>query len=262
MLSILRSIFKERPAPRQQAEGRLRLSSATWPNAIYAIGDVHGCLDLLRQLEKTIAADAKKLGGEAWIVCLGDYVDRGPKSASVLDYLLAPQPDGLKRICLAGNHETLMLDHLRDASMSGGWLDLGAAETLASYGIDVQSYVGLSRTARKQILASHIPSEHQDFLAELPIVLSLPGATFVHAGLRPGVPLEEQSDDDMLWIRREFLDHPHADGPWIVHGHTPVRQLEIDGKRIAVDTGAFATGRLSAVRLRAKGAPVVLHADA
>lgn len=244
-------------APQQGGGVRPRLSATAWPDAIYAIGDVHGCLGLLRQMERTIAEDAKEIGGEAWIVCLGDYVDRGPNSAGVIDYLLAPQPDGLKRICLAGNHETMMLEHLRDATKAGGWLELGAAETLASYGIDAQSYAGLSRTNRRQILASHIPVEHETFLADLPVSLSVPGAVFVHAGLRAGVPVEEQTESDLLWIRGGFIDRPRTDGPWVVHGHTPVERPEIDGRRIAIDTAAFATGCLSAVRLMAEGPPLV-----
>ena len=259
MRSILHKILNSgRAAPADQ-RGRPRLSSATWPAAVYAVGDVHGCLGLLRRMEQAIAADAERIVGEIWIVCLGDYVDRGPNSAGVLDYLLAPQPHGMKRICLAGNHEALMLEHIEEPSDASGWLDLGAHQTLQSYGISADAYSSMNRADRRKMLSSYIPSEHREWLSNLPVLLSLPGAVFVHAGLRPGVPLTKQSEHDMMWIRGGFLDTGRVDGPWVVHGHTPVERPIIDGRRIGVDTAAFATGRLSAVRLLEHGAPIVLH---
>lgn len=233
------------------APRRLRLEVESHPALIYAIGDVHGCLAELRALEDVIFKDAKKVSGQKWIVMLGDYVDRGSHSAQVIDHMLAPVPQGFERICLAGNHEQAMMRFLEAPKASDRWLGFGGVETLLSYGISTDVLHRHSHKSRhfKQALDSYIPQEHIDFLHELPICLKTPALFFTHAGVRPNVPLDEQKDRDLMWIRDEFLTAPEHGERIIVHGHTPVDMPVYEDGRVNVDTGAFGTGRLSAARI-------------
>ncbi|MDX6767095.1 MAG: metallophosphoesterase family protein [Candidatus Methylacidiphilales bacterium] len=237
-----------------------RLHAAQRPPLLYAIGDVHGCLTELKALEARIVADAASEPGEKWLVMLGDYVDRGPHSAQVIDHLLAPPPKGFKRICLRGNHEAAMLGALDGAGLET-WLGWGVESTLASYGLGAAQIALLSGpgrlSAKQQTLAAYIPDEHATFLRELPTMLTVPGYIFVHAGLRPGVPLAAQRDNDLLWIRGDFLDTDHDFGAVIVHGHTPADEPFLSAYRIGLDTGCFASGRLTGLRVDGDGAWVV-----
>lgn len=219
-----------------------------WPAVVYAIGDVHGCVAQLRLLHDHIFADAADIAGEKLIVGLGDYVDRGVNSAGVIDFLSHPMPAGFRRVCLAGNHEVMILEHLAYPRADDPWLSFGGLETLISYGIDPSRYIAAPIKERASLLQSHIPAQHIHFLQSLPLMLTLPGAVLVHAGIRPGVDLADQSEDDLLWMR----ERPEAgsDSPLVIHGHTPAPQPVIHGKNIGIDTGAFATGILTAVRLR------------
>jgi len=218
-----------------------RLGFHTWPAAIYAIGDVHGCLPQLRALEAEIIRDAAGIEGEKWLVTLGDHIDRGPDSAGVIEHLLTPAPAGFRRFALLGNHEALALDFLAGRGDGTDWLDEGGAETVRSYGLDP----GLPP---ERIVAA-LPEAHLTFLETLPLYLSLPGWLFVHAGIRPGLPLSEQSEDDLIWIRQPFLTSQLTGGLRVVHGHTPGTDIVATPHRIDVDTGCFASGRLSAVRV-------------
>ena len=222
---------------------------------IYAIGDVHGCLDELVRLEQMIASDSTAPAGEKLIVMLGDYVDRGPSSAGVIDHLLRPMVKGFTRITLAGNHEELMLNAIMGRA-DEAWLEFGGVETLRSYGVSFDSYRASGAGARHKMLAGLIPQEHLSFLQSLPISLQVEQTVFVHAGIRRDVPLERQVASDLMWIRREFLDAAPTDGLLVVHGHTPTETPEVLPGRIGIDTGAFATGRLTAVRLVSGQAPV------
>jgi serine/threonine protein phosphatase 1 len=255
---MFRGLFQRRGADRADTAQRVTLEQ--WPDAVYAIGDVHGCLDLLRDLHDQILADAS--AQTKLIVMLGDYVDRGPDSAGVLDFLAAPLPPGVRRICLAGNHEAMMLGFLADPTRSG-WLNLGGEETLRSYQIDLDTFLSGNLRVRQQMLHVAIPSDHLAFLHNLPVMLTLPGYVFVHAGLRHGVPLEQQTTNDLLWIREEFhdvVDRLPA-GPFVtVHGHTPAREPILNPRRICVDTGAYVHGRLTAVRLRQDAVPELIFA--
>jgi len=218
------------------------------PAALYVVGDVHGMMEPLRALERLIEADASTISGRKLIVMLGDYIDRGPKSARVLDHLLTSPPPGFDRICLAGNHEETMLAFIGNPSSNAWWLDFGGRETLMSYGIDMAD---LPRgKAFAQLLASSIPPEHIAFMRELPAMLCLPGLVLVHAGVRAGVPLEAQDERDLLWL--EGADETAVDencGYTVVHGHTIVKDVSLSSRRISVDTGAYATGRLTAIRI-------------
>jgi len=222
-----------------------RLAFHTWPTAVYAVGDVHGCLAELRHLEEEIARDGADLEGEKWLVTLGDHIDRGPDSAGVLDHVMQPAPRGFRRFALFGNHESLALDFLAGRPEASDWLAEGGAETLLSYGID-------PGTPADQISAA-LPPAHRMFLEALPLCLSLPGWLFVHAGIRPGLPLSEQSEEDMIWIREPFLTSQLTGGLRVVHGHTPNPDIVSTPHRIDVDTRCFATGRLSAVRVTPDG---------
>ncbi|MDQ0318504.1 serine/threonine protein phosphatase 1 [Pararhizobium capsulatum DSM 1112] len=231
----------------------------TGPDHLYAIGDVHGCEDLLEKLEAKIREDGRHREGRKWIVMLGDYVDRGPKSASVLDRLTARAPEGFQRFCLAGNHEEVMLDFLNHPAPDHRWLDFGGLETLYSYGIHK---LPSNRQAIHNVLLSHIPQEHITFLETLPSLLSVPGICLVHAGIREDVPLEEQKDADLLWLRpRSSESPPTARSFVVVHGHTPVPQVEITQGRINIDTGAYMSAKLSAIRLSKNEAPAILQCD-
>ena len=238
---------RERPsAPSRRARLHLDMTGL----AVYAIGDVHGCHDELLALESRIAADAAGIKARKLIIMLGDYVDRGPASSQVVDHLLTEPPQGFERICLAGNHELMMLEAL-DRSMSlREWNDMGGDTTLRSYGID---YDHLSRVCsldeQAEMVRGAIPAAHVAFLRSLPILVDSPAYVFVHAGIRPGVELKKQVDHDLLFIRSEFLDNAHLLDKWVVHGHTPVERARLEGRRLNLDTGAYRTGRLSAARI-------------
>ena len=240
-------------------EMRRKLFSHDRPDIIYAIGDVHGCFDLLQALQQKILADAAQQHGSKWIVMLGDYVDRGPKSSAVIDELLKPMTGDIERFCLAGNHEESMLDFLNNPRRDHLWLEFGGVETLRSYGItEMPSNISQLRA----LLQRQIPASHISFMSSLPSLLAVPGYCFVHAGVLNGVPLQRQQDKHLLWIRPKEQTVPAADNLFLtVHGHTPVRSVALADNRLNVDTGAFMTGRLSAVKITRGGDVTVMHAE-
>lgn len=225
-----------------------------WPDVVYAIGDVHGCLSLLRDLHAQIMEDCASHGGRALVIYLGDYIDRGEDSAGVLDLLTAPRGAGPEVVCLSGNHEAMMLDFTANPQADHMWLRNGGSETLLSYGLDPGRLFDGGKRLASQRLASHIPGEHIAFLQSLALCVSLPGMTFVHAGLAPNRPLHEQKASDMIWMRPGAQTYP---GPQpfgrLVHGHTPATAPVVEPHRICVDTGAFATGILTGARIAMDG---------
>jgi serine/threonine protein phosphatase 1 len=234
------------------AKSRNRLALDRRPAVIYAIGDVHGCLAELVELERLIIDDAAGVDGPRLLVMLGDYIDRGPRSAQVLDHLIEPPPAGFTRVNLLGNHEQMLLDFLAAPRRADNWLEFGAEATLASYGADpLLAKKGAVPAATA--LAAMMPREHIEFLEALPTLFTVPGYAFAHAGIAPGVPLDQQSDEDLIWIRKPFLDAPPRNDVVVVHGHTPGKEPVVTAARICVDTAAFATGRLTAVRIPAEG---------
>lgn len=244
-----RLLGRSPPAP-----GRPRVTRGIAPAVTYAVGDVHGRLDLLKQIERTIVEDARDVAGARLLVMLGDYVDRGPHSAQVLDHLMAPPPPGFERVCLSGNHEMMMLDFLDDPRNGEVWLRNGGDLTLMSYGMDPEPFAGRRDPRRlRNLLDAMVPAEHRAFIEALPVCLSMPGYVFVHAGLRPGLPLAAQADEDLMWIRDGFMDGDHDFGATVVHGHTPRAAASVGRGRISLDTGAFATGILSAARIQPAG---------
>ena len=220
---------------------------ATLPEGqrVYAIGDVHGCNARLAALHGQIAADlAERPISSATLIHVGDYIDRGEDSAGVLDRLLAPPPaPGLRMIHLKGNHEAMMLTALDTAGVGEvmHWLSNGGSDTLASWGVP--------RLTPPSAWLRYIPAAHIDLLRNLPLMHQQGGYVFVHAGLRPGVELERQSAEDMLWIREPFLSFKGEVPAVAVHGHTPARDVTKRAHRIGIDTGAVMGGTLSCVVL-------------
>ncbi|OHV90241.1 metallophosphoesterase family protein [Mesorhizobium sp. ORS 3428] len=221
---------------------------------VYAVGDVHGCHDELRALEQKIELDAQAFRGRKIIIMLGDYVDRGPNSRRVIEHLMAPPPKGFTRVCLAGNHEVAMLAYLDGDLPREPWLRVGGMETLFSYGVDparLSNLYGSSDEVDARIRAV-IPAAHVAFMRTLPVMVCSEKFVFVHAGIRPGVALEAQDEADLLNIREEFFRTAHRLDRWVVHGHTVVDVPKFDGRRLDIDTGAFRTGRLTAIRIIGK----------
>lgn len=218
---------------------------------VYAVGDVHGCLDELLALEAVIADDASRIADKKLIIMLGDYVDRGPRSSDVLEHLSRPPPPGFDRICLMGNHERFMLDFLDGRITLADWLTVGGLPTLASYDIEADNLRALgsdpARIGAK--VRAAIPAHHVSLLRAMPILVDTGHFLFVHAGIRPGVAIEDQRDEDLLFIRKAFYEASHRLPRYVVHGHTPIATAERTGSRMNLDTGAFKTGRLTALRI-------------
>ena len=216
------------------------------PDRLYVIGDIHGRSDLLDRMVASIARDlAARPIDNCLTVTLGDYIDRGPDSRGVLQRL-ARNPFPTKFVALKGNHEDLLGMFWRDPSMVAHWRQIGGLETLHSYGIDVAPLMrGRDYEAAAQALRAAMPPEHMAFLASLRLTLTVGPYFLCHAGVRPGVPLERQREEDLLWIRDEFLDSKADFGKRVVHGHTPTPEPELLPNRINVDTGAFMTGLLT-----------------
>jgi len=216
---------------------------------IYVVGDIHGRLDLLDALAEQIRADLVSAPPKVTTIFLGDYVDRGPASAGVVDRLSRGEfPTPI--YALRGNHEDVLLRFLDDGTVLDGWRRFGGIETLQSYGVDVTEaiHAGGYDLARKSLLA-RMPPEHRRFLEETRFVASLGDYFFCHAGVRPGVALKSQNPNDLLWIREDFLRHKGSWSQIIVHGHTPVPRPEVLPNRINIDTGAFASSILTALVL-------------
>lgn len=247
-MSLFQRSRRPRPLPRE------RLMMDMRDTVVYAIGDVHGCYDELRTLEQKIEADALQFRGRKIIIMLGDYVDRGPNSRRVVEHLMAPPPEGFMRVCLAGNHEVAMLAYLDGHLSLEPWLRVGGRETLFSYGIDpdrLGDLYGSSEEVDERIREA-VPATHVAFMRTLPVMICSERFLFVHAGIRPGIALEAQDEADLLNIRSEFLAAAHRLDRWVVHGHTIVDVPTLDGRRLGIDTGAFQSGRLTALRIVGK----------
>jgi serine/threonine protein phosphatase 1 len=238
--------------------GRTRQRKApptTGGRLVYAIGDVHGRLDVLEPLLRDIAQDAlqSRPAEKPMLVFLGDYVDRGPESKRVVDLILkmATHPEFETRI-LKGNHEEALLQFLDEPPFGSDWMEHGGGPTLASYGVQPPP----TRTDRdawdrvRDEFDRALPREHRDFFQNLELLLTVGDYAFVHAGVKPGVALEHQVERDLLWIRHEFLEEKGPFAKVIVHGHTPNEEAQLTPHRLGIDTGAYATGVLTAVRLQ------------
>jgi serine/threonine protein phosphatase 1 len=213
---------------------------------IYAMGDIHGRADLLNQMFTVIDADLARSRPKHPIeVFLGDYIDRGPDSRRTLD-LLIERSRKHQSVFLKGNHEAFLLEVLRDPSKLQDWRQYGGLQTLISYGLKPSLNPDpAERIELMQRMAAALPETHKQFLQRLKPKFTCGDFFFVHAGVRPGIPLAEQQEADLLWIRDEFLQSEENFGKYIVHGHTPVREPDIRPNRINIDTGAHATGNLT-----------------
>jgi serine/threonine protein phosphatase 1 len=222
---------------------------------VFAVGDVHGRKDLLDILLYRIAVTASEAPRpHNTLLFLGDYIDRGPDSRGVLETLRQLAFPGWDIVFLRGNHDQTFLDFLNDASIYRSWRSYGAPETLLSYGVRPPRFDSDKEFARaRDELAAACPQSHLDFIDGLQYAHTIGDYHFVHAGVRPGVPLHEQLVEDQLWIREGFLSHRRAFEKVIVHGHTPAELPVRRSNRIGVDTGAHATGCLTAVVLDEAG---------
>lgn len=218
---------------------------------IYAVGDVHGRADLLDDLLGLIEADAEDWQGCIHLIFLGDYVDRGLESRRVIETLIGLQTAECETTFLKGNHEEALLAFLSDYKKGPIWANYGGRETLVSYGVRPPRSLAVSEDWKRahEDFRQALPNEHELFLKSLETNTRIGPFGFVHAGVRPGVPFEHQSDRDRLWIRDSFLKSKSPEDLMIVHGHTPTDVPYADARRIGIDTGAYFTGRLSAVRI-------------
>ena len=225
------------PAPAALPQGR----------RVYAIGDIHGCAEQLGHLHAKIAEDlARRPTASAVVVHIGDYVDRGPDTAGVIERLVGGSPvPGAEVVNLLGNHEYTMMEALSgDRAAATDWLFAGGRPSLESYGVDPDS--------PRDSWAARVPDTHHAFLRELVLMHREGGYAFVHGGVRPGVPLEQQVRDDLLRLRQPFLYSEQDFGAVVVHGHTPSNAPETRQNRIGIDTGAYMTGALTAVILEGR----------
>jgi len=246
----LSSLFKRILAPQRAA------AAAPAGTTLYVIGDIHGRLDLLHPLLRKIAYDAARLpaGQARELIFLGDYVDRGPDSRGVIALVLSTMAEtGFWTVtALKGNHEAALLEFMDDPNHWPMWANFGARETLTSYGVnppdwnsDEEDWAKASRA-----LNALMPATHKAFLKGLEIVAERGDYLCAHAGVRPGVPLEHQTEQDLLWIRDDFLRSEKRLEKVIVHGHTPADAAYLGEHRIGLDTGAYATSVLTAVKLQ------------
>ena len=218
---------------------------------VYAVGDIHGRDDLLSPLLDTILAEAGAAAAHTTVVFLGDYVDRGADSNRVLQRLVDLRSQGrVETRFLLGNHDEMLLKFLDDPAAGPVWADFGGRQTLISYGVqppsgrDVEAW-----TATAEAFAAATPAAHLQLLQAAAECAVIGDYFFAHAGARPGEPLDSQTRSDLLWIRESFLEDERPFDKVIVHGHTPAEAIHTDGRRIGLDTGAYATGVLSAAKL-------------
>jgi serine/threonine protein phosphatase 1 len=220
---------------------------------MYCIGDIHGKADLLEQLHRMIEEDAADYPGKKHVLYLGDYVDRGMQSREVIESLLDPPLNGFEPIFIKGNHEQAMLDFMEEPEATSGWLLYGGRETLSSYGVMVPGLPGLQSLREiADKLSRALPDSHREFLDSGLLSWTAGDYHFVHAGVRPGIPLDRQLAHDQMWIREEFTYSNEDHGAVVVHGHTISEEVEFRRNRIGIDTGAFHTGVLTCLVLEDK----------
>jgi serine/threonine protein phosphatase 1 len=243
-MNLLRMFDRPQTRPAKFEDGRVG----------YAVGDIHGRADLLalmlERLEDRAEIDARAAGPPI-VIFLGDYVDRGPESDKVIDLLLSGRPNGFERRFLRGNHEQIMQAFMTDPMSARAWVLQGGAETFLAYGVTPPAAMTANENewqAAAEALRAAVPPTHIAFLDSLERYVTLGDYAFVHAGVDAGRSLEQQTDQDLYWVRERFLASKRPFSHRIVHGHTPVDKPYADERRIAVDTGAYASGTLTAAR--------------
>jgi len=239
--SLFRFVSKLQPRAWAVPEGR----------RVYAVGDIHGRRDLLDRLLALIDADdAARSPADTELIFLGDLVDRGPDSRGVVERLLQLSRAGGKIRFLMGNHEDVFVRAVRGDARSLRFLTrIGGRETLYSYGISPDQYRDVDFEELAALLARKVPAAHVEFLARFESWIEIGDYIFVHAGVRPGIAMADQSRGDLCWIREEFLDHRDSFGKMVIHGHSITGDVDERANRIGIDTGAYATGRLTAIGL-------------
>jgi len=246
---MLKGLFRKSERSAAPARSVARLPDGL---RVYAIGDIHGRLDLLTQLHETIRADAAASGAQRrCVVYLGDYIDRGLESRQVVDFLLDEPLEGFEPVYLMGNHEQVLLQFLEDPGVGPNWFFFGGDATLYSYRVPGASpAIDAARLAKVQTgFQNALPPRHLAFYRALAYQHRAGDYLFVHAGIKPGVPAERQSETDLLWIREEFLDSTADHGAVVIHGHTIAPEPVVRPNRIGIDTGAYASGKLTALVL-------------
>lgn len=240
----------EAPTMRSPSAANSQSVAASTPanTRIYAVGDIHGRADLLIEIIARIDEDLRRRPIQHAVeVYLGDYVDRGAHSSTVIDVLAVRLVEN-RAVCLRGNHEALMEDFLRDPAYFDHWQQLGGMQTLASYGVELRSDTETEIDLHRRFAAA-FPRAHQLFLQCLRYHFTCGDFLFVHAGIRPNVSIEQQDLNDLIWIRHEFLDSAEDHGMFIVHGHTPVPHPDLRRNRINIDTGAWRSGTLTCIAI-------------
>jgi serine/threonine protein phosphatase 1 len=216
---------------------------------VYAIGDIHGRLDLLDELLAHIETDDRQRPrAKTILIFLGDLIDRGPSSAQVIERLRTYQPRGIRSVFLSGNHEEVLLRLIRgESEYLADWLRFGGAECARSYGVDPKAIRRMEPSRAVRLLRDKVPASHRSFLESFVDTFQVGDYLFVHAGIRPGVELAEQSQTDLRWIRSAFLESDHEHGFVVVHGHTISEEVQVRANRIGLDTGAYRSGVLTAL---------------
>lgn len=220
---------------------------------LYAVGDIHGRADLLRDMHRRIHEDASRArASRTVVVYLGDYIDRGSASREVVELLLDTPLQGFERFHLRGNHDHCFTRFLSDIGIAELWLSHGGDDTLRSYGVVPPRSLSDARETRRaqSELRQRLPERHAAFFLGLSQTHCEGNYFFVHAGIRPGIPLEQQATTDMLWIEDDFLNSDLDHGKIIVHGHSVTERPQVRRNRIGIDTGAFATGTLTCLVLQ------------
>lgn len=240
-------------------KGAAREWSGSPGKRLYAIGDVHGCFDEMVRLLMLIENDHKsRPAKDCIIVFLGDLIDRGPHSSRVVEYLIKTPPRFASVYCLLGNHEEMFLRILKgEADLIEDWLAYGGRECVESYGLTAEQMLGQSNDAIQMMIRKRVPKAHIEFLAGCIESISFGDYLLVHAGIDPEKPIDEQDARQMRWIREPFLSHDKPLDMKVVHGHTITPDVEHLVHRIGVDTGAYAGGKLSAVRIEGTEVEVI-----
>jgi serine/threonine protein phosphatase 1 len=268
MLGVVRKALAGRKAHRPEGAPSRGAAPRTCrvpeDRLVYAIGDIHGRADLLANLIEEIWKDSDKSESadvhRPDLIFLGDYVDKGPASKQVVSFITALAEVGKFNVVpLLGNHERTMLDFIADPQIGPTWLAYGGGVTLNSYGVAVPGRGAGDEDWAKaaEDLTAALPERHRKFFGNLRLHHEIGDYVFVHAGVRQGVPLERQSESDLLWIRDEFLNSDAWHGKMIVHGHTPTETPTFKSNRIGLDTGAYATNVLTALRLRSNSQEIL-----
>lgn len=241
-------IWKRLLSPRNWNPRRFSIANGErW----YVIGDIHGCHDLLNRLFGLIESDDERRGAaETRLLFLGDYIDRGPQSRNVVELMMKLDTGDQRIIFLMGNHEETLMS-VADGNRRAATLfhKMGGRETLLSYGVTAQDYDSADAAGVVDLVRSAIPADHLRWLRNLPSFYAVGDYLFVHAGIRPGVALRDQLPSDLRWIRKDFLESTAQHDSMIVHGHSISAQIDERPNRIGIDTGAYATGRLTAIGL-------------